>query len=108
MISDVLSSAIEDIRRYLDDDAFPYGEHGTPLRNWIESVVTQMDALRTYLDAPPGDRHLLAPDEDPDAALAVITGQHKGSKAYAAICLAQAIQRGDYPAGWVRLDGSKP
>jgi hypothetical protein len=54
------------------------------------------------------DKQYLALDEDPDAALAVITGQRKGSKAYAAICLAQAIQRGSYPDGWARLDGSKP
>lgn len=46
----------------------------------------------------------LALDEDPDAALAVITGQHRGSKAYAVICLADAIRHGDYPSGWRRLD----
>lgn len=51
------------------------------------------------------EKQYLALDEDPDAALDVITGQHRGSKAYAAICLAQAIRRGDYPAGWTRLDG---
>jgi hypothetical protein len=39
-------------------------------------------------------------DEDPDEALAVITGQARGCKAYAAICLADAIKHGDYPAGW--------
>jgi hypothetical protein len=39
-------------------------------------------------------------DEDPDAALDVILGRHRGSKAYAAICLADAIRNGDYPAGW--------
>lgn len=36
-------------------------------------------------------------DEDPDAALAVITGKHRGSKEYALICLADAIRHGDYP-----------
>jgi len=49
----------------------------------------------------------LALDEDPDAALAVITGQHRGSKAYAVICLADAIRHGSYPSGWTRLDGMK-
>lgn len=39
-------------------------------------------------------------DEDPDACLAVIKGERKGSKAYAAICLANAIRNGRYPAGW--------
>lgn len=42
-------------------------------------------------------------DEDPDEALAVILGQARGSKAYAAICLADAIKHGDYPAGWDKL-----
>jgi len=46
----------------------------------------------------------LALDEDPDAALEVITGKRRGSKAYAAVCLADAIRHGDYPAGWRRLD----
>ena len=39
-------------------------------------------------------------DEDPDETLAVIEGRAKGSKAYAAICLADAIRHGDYPEGW--------
>ena len=34
-------------------------------------------------------------------------GRHRGSKAYAAICLADAIRHGDYPDGWVMLDGTK-
>lgn len=51
------------------------------------------------------EKQYQALDEDPDAALAVVTGRHRGSRAYAVICLAQAIQRGDYPAGWARLDG---
>lgn len=50
----------------------------------------------------------LALDEDPDAALAVITGQRKGSRAYAAICLADAIRNGCYPAGWDRLGDPPP
>jgi hypothetical protein len=39
-------------------------------------------------------------DEDPDEALAVILGKTKGNKAYAVICLADAIKHGDYPAEW--------
>lgn len=39
-------------------------------------------------------------DEDPDEALAVILGERKGWKPYAAICLADAIRHGDYPTGW--------
>lgn len=46
------------------------------------------------------DRRLLELDEDPDEALKVILGQAKGWKPYAAICLTQAIQHGDLPAGW--------
>jgi hypothetical protein len=46
------------------------------------------------------ETRLRAPDEDPDAALDVIMGRHRGSKAYAAICLADAIRHGDYPEGW--------
>lgn len=38
----------------------------------------------------------MALDEDPDAA-------HRGNKAYAAICLADAIRHGDYPEGWRKL-----
>ncbi len=51
------------------------------------------------------DRELMAEDEDPDAALAVMLGEAKGSKAWAAICLADAIRHGDYPQGWERIDG---
>jgi len=46
-------------------------------------------------------------DEDPDAALEVIMGRHRGSKAWAAICLADAIRHGDYPQGWRKLDGTR-
>jgi hypothetical protein len=53
MISDVLSEANRRIRDYLDRDDNPYGEPGTPLRDRIESVAAQMDALRVLLDAPP-------------------------------------------------------
>lgn len=51
------------------------------------------------------DRELMAKDEDPDVALAVILGDVKGCKAWAVICLANAIRHGDYPRGWERLDG---
>jgi hypothetical protein len=46
------------------------------------------------------ESRLMALDEDPDAALDVITGRHRGNKAYAALCLADAIRHGDYPEGW--------
>ncbi len=49
------------------------------------------------------DAKLLALDEDPDEALAVIKGAHRGNKAYAAICLADAIRHGDYPEEWRKL-----
>jgi hypothetical protein len=39
-------------------------------------------------------------DEDPNEALAVILGQARGDRAYAVICLADAIRHGDYPACW--------
>ena len=53
MISDALHEASMAIRGYLDWEATPYGDRGTPLRDWIESVVAQMDALRIHLDTPP-------------------------------------------------------
>jgi len=46
---------------------------------------------------------LLELDEDPDEALAVVTGRARGYRPFAAICLAQAISRGDYPDGWIPL-----
>jgi hypothetical protein len=49
------------------------------------------------------ENRLMALDEDPDAALAVITGKHRGNKAWAAVCLADAIRHGDYPGDWRRL-----
>jgi hypothetical protein len=52
-------------------------------------------------------------DEDPDEALAVITGRARGYKPFAALVLAQAITAGRYPDGWVPLrelpaGGKKP
>jgi hypothetical protein len=52
MISDVLFEAGRDIRDYLDCGGI-YGERGEPLRDWIESVAAQMEALRAHLDAGP-------------------------------------------------------
>jgi hypothetical protein len=56
MISDVLSEAEDRIRSYLDHEhgSDGYGERGTPLRDWIESVTAQISALRRHLDAAPG------------------------------------------------------
>jgi hypothetical protein len=54
------------------------------------------------------DRALQVLDEDPDVALAVILGEHKGSKAWAAICLADAIRHGDYPASWSERERLTP
>lgn len=42
-------------------------------------------------------------DEDPDEALAVVTGRARGYGPFAALCLAQAITSGRYPDGWVPL-----
>jgi hypothetical protein len=49
------------------------------------------------------ERGLMALDDDPDAALDVIMGRHRGNQAYAVICLADAIRHGDYPQGWRHL-----
>jgi hypothetical protein len=56
MISDTLAEAHQEIRETLDHHEMGermYGKRGTPLREWIESVAAQMNALREYLDAPP-------------------------------------------------------
>lgn len=45
----------------------------------------------------------LALDEDPDYALAVIEGRRRGSKTFAAVCLADAIRHGYCPSGWESL-----
>ena len=54
------------------------------------------------------DPALRALDEDPDEALAVLAGEHRGSKAWAAICLADAIRHGDYPASWSKRETLGP
>jgi hypothetical protein len=47
MISDVLSDAIDEVRRYLND------VFSGKLRDEIERVVEQMEKLRAELDRPP-------------------------------------------------------
>ena len=46
MISDVLSEAIRDINRYLNDPEYQRETHGDELLNSIQSLVAQMDGLR--------------------------------------------------------------
>lgn len=46
------------------------------------------------------EQSLMEADEDPDVALEVILGERRGHKAYAVICLAQAIRHGRYPRAW--------
>jgi hypothetical protein len=47
MISDTLSDAHSEIRRYFDE---PDGYTDECFRAWCESVLASMDALRRYLD----------------------------------------------------------
>ncbi len=51
MISDTLSGASHEIKKYLADDPVVYAD----LRSEIDSVVEQMDSLRIKLDTPPVD-----------------------------------------------------
>lgn len=53
MISDTLSEAVDDIRRYLDDPVFADVYSGD-IRQQIETTVSAMDATRVMLDTPPG------------------------------------------------------
>jgi hypothetical protein len=39
-------------------------------------------------------------DDDPDEAVAVLTGNARGDRAYAALCLRIAIAAGSWPQGW--------
>jgi hypothetical protein len=39
-------------------------------------------------------------DDDPDVAVAVLTGNARGDKSYAALCLRIAITAGRWPRGW--------
>jgi hypothetical protein len=52
MISDVLSEAVDEIRRYLDDPVFA-NAYRDDIREEIERVLAQMEVLRATLDAPP-------------------------------------------------------
>ena len=52
MISDTLSEAVEDIRRYLDEPIFADVYQGA-VRQQIEELVAAMDATRVLLDTPP-------------------------------------------------------
>jgi hypothetical protein len=45
-------------------------------------------------------RGLLAADEDPEEALAVILGGARGDRDYALLCLDMAIRAGTWPRGW--------
>jgi len=53
MISDVLSEAIRDINRYLNDPEYQREMHGDELLNDVRGLVAQMDGLREKLDGPP-------------------------------------------------------
>ena len=53
MISDVLSEAVRDINRYLDDPENQRKMYGDDLLNDVRSLVAQMDGLRQKLDGPP-------------------------------------------------------
>ncbi len=54
MISDVLSEADAEIRRYLRDMPDVYAAD----REKIQTVLAAMDSLRAYLDTPPGHQAL--------------------------------------------------
>jgi hypothetical protein len=52
MISDTLSDAASEIRRYLNDETFARHYTGQT-RTEIETLVAEMDRTRVILDAPP-------------------------------------------------------
>lgn len=53
MISDTLSDAVAEIREYLDHDG-PFAScYQGPVRERIERLVEEMDAVRRVLDTPP-------------------------------------------------------
>ena len=52
------------------------------------------------MGAPVELNGLVALDDDPDEAVAVLTGNAMGDRAYAAICLGVAIRAGAWPRGW--------
>ena len=49
MLSDVLSDAVDTIRTY----QYTKSEYYNDIKEWIDSVVREMEALRRYLDLPP-------------------------------------------------------
>ena len=53
MISDILSEAIRDINRYLNDPEYQREMYGDELLNDVRGLVAQMDGLRQKLDGPP-------------------------------------------------------
>ena len=53
MISDILSEAIRDINRYLNDPEYQRSMYGDELLSDVRSLVAQMDGLREKLDGPP-------------------------------------------------------
>lgn len=53
MISDTLSDASGEIKRYLTDEAFAHVYPAGPLRDRIEACLAEMDAIRIILDTPP-------------------------------------------------------
>jgi hypothetical protein len=46
MLSDVLHDAVVEIRRYQSENGY------NDIREWVDSVVREMEALRRYLDLP--------------------------------------------------------
>jgi len=48
MLSDTLSDAIHEIRRYQNEMPEQYAD----IREWVDAVVQEMEALRRYLDLP--------------------------------------------------------
>ena len=52
MVSDVLSEAVESIRRYLAEPVYKDVYAGAT-RTDLESLVGEMDAMRARLDDPP-------------------------------------------------------
>lgn len=51
MISDTLSDAVGEIKRYLYEKPFTNSYQG-PIRVRIENLVKEMEAVRIYLDTP--------------------------------------------------------
>jgi hypothetical protein len=54
MISDTLHDAAEDIRRTLADPVMG-GAYDSPMRERINALLAEMDAIRRDLDTPPAE-----------------------------------------------------